>query len=111
GGGGGRRRRGGRFRCHGLPECGAGRVASRLGLGGSAGGGRGLHRTDIGLFLSGDDAGGVDPGGTGGVGPETGLGADLVVADPATSRAVATIVGGRVAHLTAAGSGRLSAAG
>jgi alpha-D-ribose 1-methylphosphonate 5-triphosphate diphosphatase len=34
--------------------------------------------------------------------------ADLVLADPATSRTVATIVGGRIAHLTAAGSGRLS---
>jgi alpha-D-ribose 1-methylphosphonate 5-triphosphate diphosphatase len=38
----------------------------------------------------------------------TGKRADLVLADPATSRAVATIVGGRIAHLTAAGSGRLS---
>src|SRR5271165_2635473 len=42
---------------------------------------------------------------------EAGKRADLVMADPVTSRAVATIVGGRVAHLTAAGSGRLSAAG
>jgi alpha-D-ribose 1-methylphosphonate 5-triphosphate diphosphatase len=34
--------------------------------------------------------------------------ADLVLADPATSRAVVTIVGGRIAHLTAPGSARLS---
>jgi alpha-D-ribose 1-methylphosphonate 5-triphosphate diphosphatase len=34
--------------------------------------------------------------------------ADLVLADPATSRAVATIVGGRIAHLTAEASRRLS---
>ena len=34
--------------------------------------------------------------------------ADLVVVDPATCRAVATVVGGRLAYLTAAGSGRLS---
>ncbi|WP_428492267.1 alpha-D-ribose 1-methylphosphonate 5-triphosphate diphosphatase [Rhodopila sp.] len=35
--------------------------------------------------------------------------ADLVLADPATSRAVATIVGGRIAHLTAEGGMRLLA--
>jgi alpha-D-ribose 1-methylphosphonate 5-triphosphate diphosphatase len=35
--------------------------------------------------------------------------ADLVVVDPATSRAVATVAGGRVAYVTSAGSGRLSA--
>jgi alpha-D-ribose 1-methylphosphonate 5-triphosphate diphosphatase len=40
---------------------------------------------------------------------EAGKRADLLVVDPATSRAVATIVGGRVAHVTAEGSGRLSA--
>ncbi len=39
---------------------------------------------------------------------EAGKRADLVVADPATSRAVATIAGGRVAHVTAEGSMRLS---
>ena len=39
---------------------------------------------------------------------EAGKRADLVLADPVTSRAVATIVGGRVAYLTAEGSGRLS---
>jgi alpha-D-ribose 1-methylphosphonate 5-triphosphate diphosphatase len=38
---------------------------------------------------------------------ETGKRADLVLVDPKTSRAVATIVGGRVAYLTAQGSGRL----
>ncbi|MEA2771749.1 MAG: alpha-D-ribose 1-methylphosphonate 5-triphosphate diphosphatase [Acetobacteraceae bacterium] len=38
---------------------------------------------------------------------EAGKRADLVVVDPATSRAVATIVGGRFAYLTAGGSGRL----
>jgi alpha-D-ribose 1-methylphosphonate 5-triphosphate diphosphatase len=38
---------------------------------------------------------------------EAGKRADLVVVDPATSRAVATIVAGRVAFLTAEGSGRL----
>src|SRR5271166_1833799 len=37
--------------------------------------------------------------------------ADLVLVDPARRRAVATIAGGRIAHLTAAGRGRLSAAG
>ena len=37
--------------------------------------------------------------------------ADLVVVDPATCRAVATVVGGRIAFLTAEGSGRLSVAG
>jgi alpha-D-ribose 1-methylphosphonate 5-triphosphate diphosphatase len=42
---------------------------------------------------------------------EAGKRADLVVVDPAASRAVATIVGGRVAHLTAEGSGRLSVLG
>jgi alpha-D-ribose 1-methylphosphonate 5-triphosphate diphosphatase len=40
---------------------------------------------------------------------EAGKRADLLVVDPATSRAVATIVGGRVAYMTAAGGGRLSA--
>jgi alpha-D-ribose 1-methylphosphonate 5-triphosphate diphosphatase len=39
---------------------------------------------------------------------EAGKRADLVLADPATSRAVATIVDGRIAHLTAEGGGRLS---
>jgi alpha-D-ribose 1-methylphosphonate 5-triphosphate diphosphatase len=39
---------------------------------------------------------------------EAGKRADLLVVDPATSRAVATIVGGRVAYMTAAGAGRLS---
>lgn len=39
---------------------------------------------------------------------EAGKRADLVVADPVTSRAVATIAGGRVAHVTAEGSRRLS---
>jgi alpha-D-ribose 1-methylphosphonate 5-triphosphate diphosphatase len=39
---------------------------------------------------------------------EAGKRADLVVVDPATSRAVATIVGGRFANLTAGGSGRLA---
>ena len=40
---------------------------------------------------------------------EAGKRADLVVVDPATSRAVATIAAGRIAYLTAAGSERLSA--
>jgi alpha-D-ribose 1-methylphosphonate 5-triphosphate diphosphatase len=40
---------------------------------------------------------------------EAGKRADLVMVDPATSRAVATIVGGRVAYVTAKGSARLSA--
>jgi alpha-D-ribose 1-methylphosphonate 5-triphosphate diphosphatase len=39
---------------------------------------------------------------------EPGRRADVVLADPATSRPVATVVGGRIAHLTAAGSARLS---
>jgi alpha-D-ribose 1-methylphosphonate 5-triphosphate diphosphatase len=38
---------------------------------------------------------------------EAGKRADLVLADPLTCRAVATIVGGRLAYLTAEGSGRL----
>jgi alpha-D-ribose 1-methylphosphonate 5-triphosphate diphosphatase len=38
---------------------------------------------------------------------EAGKRADLVVVDPAACRAVATIAGGRVAHLTAEGSARL----
>jgi alpha-D-ribose 1-methylphosphonate 5-triphosphate diphosphatase len=38
----------------------------------------------------------------------TGKRADVVVVNPATSRAVATIVGGQVAYLTAEGSGRIS---
>lgn len=42
---------------------------------------------------------------------EPGKRGDLVLVDPATSRAVATIVGGRIAHLTVAGSQRLSASG
>ena len=37
--------------------------------------------------------------------------ADLMVVDPATPRVVATIVGGRIAHLTADGSARLSIQG
>jgi alpha-D-ribose 1-methylphosphonate 5-triphosphate diphosphatase len=41
---------------------------------------------------------------------EAGKRADIVLVDPATSRAVATIVAGRIAHLTATGSARLSAA-
>ncbi len=40
---------------------------------------------------------------------EPGKRADLVLVDPATCRAVATIVAGRIASLTAEGSGRLSA--
>ena len=40
---------------------------------------------------------------------EAGKRADLVLADPTTSRAVATVVAGRIAHLTAEGSGRLAA--
>jgi alpha-D-ribose 1-methylphosphonate 5-triphosphate diphosphatase len=39
---------------------------------------------------------------------EAGKRADLVVVDPATSRAVATVVGGRVAFVTAEGSRRLA---
>jgi alpha-D-ribose 1-methylphosphonate 5-triphosphate diphosphatase len=39
---------------------------------------------------------------------DAGKRADLVVVDPVTSRAVATIAAGQVAHLTAEGSGRLS---
>jgi alpha-D-ribose 1-methylphosphonate 5-triphosphate diphosphatase len=39
---------------------------------------------------------------------EPGRRADVVLADPATSRPVATVVGGKIAHLTAAGSARLS---
>jgi alpha-D-ribose 1-methylphosphonate 5-triphosphate diphosphatase len=42
---------------------------------------------------------------------EAGKRADLVLADRATSRAVATIVGGKIAYLTAEGSGRVSMAG
>jgi alpha-D-ribose 1-methylphosphonate 5-triphosphate diphosphatase len=42
---------------------------------------------------------------------EAGKRADLVVVDPETSRAVATIVAGRVAFVTAEGSERLSAGG
>jgi alpha-D-ribose 1-methylphosphonate 5-triphosphate diphosphatase len=38
---------------------------------------------------------------------DVGKRADLVVVDPVTCRAVATIVGGRVAHTTAEGSGRM----
>jgi alpha-D-ribose 1-methylphosphonate 5-triphosphate diphosphatase len=38
-----------------------------------------------------------------------GLRADIVVVDPAISRVVATIVGGRIAHLTAEGAARLAA--
>jgi alpha-D-ribose 1-methylphosphonate 5-triphosphate diphosphatase len=34
--------------------------------------------------------------------------ADLVLVDPATHRAVATIAGGKLAHLTAAGAHRLT---
>ena len=41
---------------------------------------------------------------------EPGKRADLVVIDPATTRAVATIAGGRIAYLTAAGSARLTLA-
>lgn len=41
---------------------------------------------------------------------ETGKRADLVVADPSTGRPLATIVGGRIAHLAAAISTRLSMA-
>jgi alpha-D-ribose 1-methylphosphonate 5-triphosphate diphosphatase len=41
---------------------------------------------------------------------EAGKRADLVVVDPATCRAVATIVAGRVAFVTAEGSGRLARA-
>jgi alpha-D-ribose 1-methylphosphonate 5-triphosphate diphosphatase len=40
---------------------------------------------------------------------EAGKRADMVVVDPGTCRAVAAVAGGRVAHLTAEGSGRLSA--
>ena len=39
---------------------------------------------------------------------EPGKRADLVIVNPATSRAVATIVGGRVAHVTAEGSRRIT---
>lgn len=39
---------------------------------------------------------------------EAGKRADLVLVDPTTSRAVATIVAGRIAHLTAQGSARLA---
>jgi alpha-D-ribose 1-methylphosphonate 5-triphosphate diphosphatase len=39
---------------------------------------------------------------------ETGKRADLVVVDPATSRVIATIIEGRVAFITAEGSGRLA---
>jgi alpha-D-ribose 1-methylphosphonate 5-triphosphate diphosphatase len=42
---------------------------------------------------------------------EVGKRADFVVADRATCRAVATIVGGRLAHVTAEGAERLSMAG
>jgi alpha-D-ribose 1-methylphosphonate 5-triphosphate diphosphatase len=37
--------------------------------------------------------------------------ADILLVDPDTKRAVATIAGGRIAHLTAAGSGRLAVGG
>ena len=40
---------------------------------------------------------------------EAGKRADLVIVDPAARRAVATIAGGRVAHLTAHGNARISA--
>ncbi len=40
---------------------------------------------------------------------EVGKRADIVVVDPATSRAVATIAGGRLAHVTAAGAARIGA--
>jgi alpha-D-ribose 1-methylphosphonate 5-triphosphate diphosphatase len=49
-------------------------------------------------------AGGLSDRGT----IEAGKRADLLVVDAATSRAVATIVGGRLAHVTAEGSRRLS---
>ncbi len=42
---------------------------------------------------------------------EAGKRADLVLADPVTSRPVATVACGRIAHLTAACSGRLSVSG
>ncbi|MGE0416650.1 MAG: alpha-D-ribose 1-methylphosphonate 5-triphosphate diphosphatase [Acetobacteraceae bacterium] len=48
-------------------------------------------------------AAGLDDRGT----IEPGKRADIVVVDPDTSRAVATIANGRVAHVTAAGAGRL----
>jgi alpha-D-ribose 1-methylphosphonate 5-triphosphate diphosphatase len=38
---------------------------------------------------------------------ERGKRADIVVVDPATSRAVLTVAQGRIAHLTAAGASRL----
>jgi alpha-D-ribose 1-methylphosphonate 5-triphosphate diphosphatase len=38
---------------------------------------------------------------------EPGKRADIVIVDPGTHRAVATIAGGRIAHITAAGSARL----
>src|SRR5690349_17060491 len=40
---------------------------------------------------------------------EEGLRAGLVVVDPAVPRVIATVVGGRIAYLTAEGAGRLSA--
>jgi alpha-D-ribose 1-methylphosphonate 5-triphosphate diphosphatase len=40
---------------------------------------------------------------------EVGKRADVVAIDPTTSRAVATIVRGQIAHITAAGASRLSA--
>jgi alpha-D-ribose 1-methylphosphonate 5-triphosphate diphosphatase len=41
---------------------------------------------------------------------EAGKRADLVLVDPATTRAVATVVAGQMAYLTAGGSERLSVA-
>jgi alpha-D-ribose 1-methylphosphonate 5-triphosphate diphosphatase len=38
---------------------------------------------------------------------EAGKRADVIVVDPVTMRAVATVAGGRIAHLAAVGSGRL----
>jgi alpha-D-ribose 1-methylphosphonate 5-triphosphate diphosphatase len=45
-----------------------------------------------------DDRGAIAPG----------LRADLVLVEPSTARVVATIAGGRIAHLTAEGMARLS---
>ena len=124
----------GDFVVMGMPQRGARRVASRLGLGGATGGGGDLHCADIGLLLSGDDAGRVHPGRAGGVGPASGLGADFGrtrhgprgcgSGDDRGGKAggsgggrsrdvagVATIARGHIAYLTAVGAGRLSVRG
>ena len=118
-GAGGPRRR--RLGGDGLPERGARRLASRLGIGGAAGRGGHLQRAVVGLFLSGNAACGAsilagrgvldlprawalisaNPAAAAGLADRgaiaEGLRADLVLVDPAVPRVVATIAGGRIA--------------